>query len=55
MVTAVRWPEPNAGWSVGMCVEAYLALDLFRSFCIQAKKRKEKKCEHLRERWIKHV
>ena len=55
MVTAVRWPEPNAGWCVGMCVEAYLALDLFRSFCIQAKKRKEKKCEHLRERWIKHV
>jgi hypothetical protein len=24
-----RWPEPNAGWRDGMCVEAYLALDFF--------------------------
>lgn len=39
---AARWPEPNAGWRVGMCVEAYLALDFFRSFCIKAKRTKEK-------------
>jgi hypothetical protein len=25
-----------------MCVEAYLALDFFRSFCIKAKRTKEK-------------
>ena len=37
-----RWPEPNAGWCDGMCVEAYLALDFFRSFCIKAKRTKEK-------------
>jgi hypothetical protein len=37
-----RWPEPNAGWRDGMCVEAYLALDFFRSFCIKAKRTKEK-------------
>jgi hypothetical protein len=33
-----RWPEPNAGWRVGMRGEAYLALDFFRSFCIKAKR-----------------
>lgn len=37
-----RWPEPNAGWCAGMCEEAYLALDFFRSFCIKAKRTKEK-------------
>lgn len=36
-----RWPEPNVGWCVGS-VEAYLALDFFRSFCIKAKRTKEK-------------
>jgi hypothetical protein len=35
----VRWPEPNAGWRAGMCEEAYLALDLFVSFCIKAKRK----------------
>lgn len=39
---AARWPEPNAGWRDGMCEEAYLALDFFRSFCIKAKRTKEK-------------
>jgi hypothetical protein len=27
-----RWPEPNAGWRVGMRAEAYLALDFFGTF-----------------------
>jgi hypothetical protein len=31
-----------SGWRDGMCVEAYLALDFFRSFCIKAKRTKEK-------------
>jgi hypothetical protein len=35
----VRWPEPNAGWRDGTSVEAYLALDLFVSFCIKAKRK----------------
>jgi hypothetical protein len=39
---AARWPEPNAGWCDGMRGEAYLALDFFRSFCIKAKRTKEK-------------
>jgi hypothetical protein len=34
-----RWPEPNAGWRDGMSAEAYLALDLFVSFCIKAKRK----------------
>jgi len=24
---AARWPEPNAGWRDGMCVEVFLGLD----------------------------
>lgn len=29
MTDTARWPGPNAGWRVGMCVEAYLAVDFF--------------------------
>ncbi len=35
-VTHARWPEPNAGWRDGMCGEAYLSLDFFRSLGIHA-------------------
>lgn len=38
LINTARWPEPNAGWCVGMCGEAYLALDFFGSFCIKAKR-----------------
>ena len=41
-VGVARWPEPNAGRCAVMSVEASLGPDFFRSFCIKAKRTKEK-------------
>lgn len=52
---AARWPEPNAGWRVGMSGEAYLALDFYVLFASRQKEHKQivrtplKSCEALAE------